>query len=64
MLTFILMTVFFISISFMVSLVLSFATIEDDPRVIIRIALKNFKLLFLIVLVIWIILTIVSFLWR
>lgn len=61
MLNFILIVGFFILIAFIVSFALSIATVEENPKVIIRIALKNFGLLFLIVLLICIIATIISF---
>lgn len=52
MINFISEAALFILIAFLVSLALSIATPEEKPVIIVRTALKNFNLLFLIVVVI------------
>lgn len=52
----------FVLIAFIVSLALSLATPEEDPKVITHNTVKNFNLLCLIILVICIIVSIINML--
>jgi len=52
----------FILIAFIVSLVLSLATPEENPRTIIHTTMKNFNLLCLIILAICVIVSIINIL--
>ena len=62
MINFISEAALFILIAFLVSLVLSIATPEEKPNAIIRTALKNFRLLFLIVFIISAIIAVINLL--
>ncbi|MBI5779368.1 MAG: hypothetical protein HZA49_07920 [Planctomycetes bacterium] len=60
MLNLIIMVGLFLLIAFIVSLTLSLATSEENPRAILQTTMKNFNLLCLIILVICIIVSIIN----
>jgi len=52
--------ILFVLISIIVSFVLSISTLEDNPKKVVNVALKNFKMLFIIVCTITIIIGIIN----